>query len=142
MTAKDYFAKRDNLDKPDTSQWQWGGTLGGPVVRDKAHFFGSLERVTIDEGITVNIPARPEFNATTTEATRSRTASTNFRETRVSTTSGIGCSLFSSAPCMAAPMATVHSPAVGHAHGAVASAEAAVAYVTRWRILGNRIVGG
>ena len=70
MTAKDYFAKKNELDKPDTSQMQWGGTLGGPVVKDRAHFFGSLERVTIDEGITVNVPARPEFNATTTEATR------------------------------------------------------------------------
>jgi hypothetical protein len=70
MTAKDYFAKKNNNAKPDTSQLQWGGTLGGPIVRDKAHFFGSLERVTIDEGITINIPARPEFNTTTTEETR------------------------------------------------------------------------
>jgi len=70
LTAKDYFAKKNNNAKPDTSQWQWGGTLGGPVVRDKAHFFGSLERVTIDEGITINIPARPDFNTTTIEQTR------------------------------------------------------------------------
>ena len=70
LTAKDYFAKKNNNAKPDTSQWQWGGTLGGPVIRDKAHFFGSLERVTIDEGITINIPARPDFNTTTIEQTR------------------------------------------------------------------------
>jgi hypothetical protein len=70
LTAKDYFAKKNDNPKPDTSQWQWGGTVGGPVIRDKAHFFGSLERVTIDEGITVNIPARPEFNTTTVEKTR------------------------------------------------------------------------
>jgi Carboxypeptidase regulatory-like domain/TonB dependent receptor/TonB-dependent Receptor Plug Domain len=70
MTARDYFAKKNDDPKPDTSQWQWGGTLGGPVIPDKAHFFGSLERITIDEGITVNIPARPEFNTTSTERTR------------------------------------------------------------------------
>ena len=70
LTAMDYFAEKNELTKPDTSQLQWGGTLGGPVVRDRAHFFGSLERVTIDEGITVNIPARPDLNATTTEQTR------------------------------------------------------------------------
>src|SRR5688500_999276 len=70
MTAKDYFAKKGDLPKPDTSQLQWGGTLGGPIVKDRAHFFGSLERVTIDEGITINIPARPDLNATTTEQTR------------------------------------------------------------------------
>ncbi|MGB2714994.1 MAG: TonB-dependent receptor [Vicinamibacterales bacterium] len=70
LTNKDYFAKKLRLDKPDTSQQQFGGTIGGPIVRDKAHFFGSVERVRIDEGITINIPARPEFNATTTEQTR------------------------------------------------------------------------
>ena len=65
LTAKDYFAKKNQPAKPDTSQQQLGGTIGGPIVRDKAHFFFSLERVMIDEGITINIPARPEFNATT-----------------------------------------------------------------------------
>ncbi|HSC26706.1 MAG TPA: TonB-dependent receptor [Vicinamibacterales bacterium] len=70
LTAKDYFAEKNNDPKPDTSQWQWGGTLGGPVIQNRAHFFGSLERVRIDEGITINIPARPEFNTTTIEETR------------------------------------------------------------------------
>jgi Carboxypeptidase regulatory-like domain/TonB dependent receptor-like, beta-barrel len=70
LTAKDYFAKKNNNSKPDTSQWQWGGTIGGPVVKDKAHFFASLERVSIDSGITINIPARPDFNTTTVTETR------------------------------------------------------------------------
>lgn len=70
LTQESYFQKKNNLQKPDTSQAQWGGTFGGPIKKDKAHFFFSLERVTIDEGIVVNIPARPEFNATTTEETR------------------------------------------------------------------------
>ena len=62
MTAETYFVKKsetDNLTKPNTSQQQWGGTIGGPVIRDKAHFFGSLERVSIDRASVVNIPARP-----------------------------------------------------------------------------------
>ena len=70
LTKRDFFARLNDLTKPDTAQQQFGGTIGGPIVRDKAHFFFSLERVRIDEGITVNVPARPEFNATTTEATR------------------------------------------------------------------------
>ncbi len=70
MTSRDYFAKQNNLKKPDTKQQWYGGTIGGPIVKDKAHFFFSLERVLIDEGVTVNVPARPEFNATTTEKTR------------------------------------------------------------------------
>jgi hypothetical protein len=70
LTERDYFAELNDLPKPDTSQQQFGGTIGGPIVRDRAHFFFSLERVRIDEGVTVNIPARPEFNATATEQTR------------------------------------------------------------------------
>ena len=70
FTARDYFARKLNLRKPPTSQIQGGGTLGGPVVRDKAHFFFSVERVTIDKGVTINLVERPEFNATTTEKTR------------------------------------------------------------------------
>jgi hypothetical protein len=70
LTARDYFAEQGDLEKPDTKQQQWGGTIGGPIVRDKAHFFFSLERVAIDEGVSVNIDARPELNATTTEETR------------------------------------------------------------------------
>jgi hypothetical protein len=70
LTERDYFARLNNLPKPDTAQQQFGGTIGGPIVRNRAHFFFSLERVRIDEGITINVPARPEFNTTTTEATR------------------------------------------------------------------------
>ncbi|HEY0875746.1 MAG TPA: TonB-dependent receptor [Vicinamibacterales bacterium] len=70
LTTRDYFAEKADLEKPDTKQQQFGGTIGGPVVRDKAHFFVSVERVLIDDGVTVNIPARPEFNTTTTEKTR------------------------------------------------------------------------
>jgi hypothetical protein len=70
LTQRDFFAELNDSDKPDTSQQQFGGTLGGPIVRDRAHFFFSLERVRIDEGVTVNIPVRPEFNTTATEQTR------------------------------------------------------------------------
>ena len=73
MTEETYFVKKsetDNLTKPNTSQQQWGGTIGGPVIRNKAHFFGSLERVTIDSGISVTIPARPDLNGSTVTETR------------------------------------------------------------------------
>lgn len=70
LTAESYFVKKNNLDKPQTKQWQTGGTLGGPVVRDKAHFFFSLERVIIDDDRAINIPARPELNEPATTQTR------------------------------------------------------------------------
>lgn len=70
LTERDYFARQFDLEKPDTKQQQFGGTLGGPVVENKAHFFGSLERVLIDDGVTVNVQSHPQFNTTTTEQTR------------------------------------------------------------------------
>ena len=44
ITAKDFFVEQQDLEKPDTKKQQWGGTIGGPIVRDKMHFFFSFER--------------------------------------------------------------------------------------------------
>lgn len=70
LAALEYFARREGLEKAETKQQQWGGTLGGPIVRDRAHYFVSLERVVLDGGATTNIPTRPEFNRTDFETTR------------------------------------------------------------------------
>ena len=70
LTAESYFVRENDLAKPQTRQWQLGGTIGGPIVRDKAHFFFSLERVLIDDDRTINIPARPELNQPATTQTR------------------------------------------------------------------------
>ena len=77
LTTKDYFAKEKGLAKPDTQYQRWGGTVGGPIVHDKLHFFGSLERFAIDRPNTINIPARPEFNGT--ELTKDRVWNTIVR---------------------------------------------------------------
>lgn len=70
LTARDFFTRQNGLPKPDTSQQQFGGTIGGPIVRDKAHFFGSLEHVRLNRATRVNIPSRAELNAATTTAGR------------------------------------------------------------------------
>jgi Carboxypeptidase regulatory-like domain len=62
LTTKDYFAKKNNLAKADTSYQRWGGTVGGPLVKDKMHYFFSLERFAIDRANTIIIPARPDLN--------------------------------------------------------------------------------
>ena len=62
MTSQDYFAKKQNLDEAETKQLQFGGNIGGPIIRDKLHFFANLERIDQNRGVTINIPARPELN--------------------------------------------------------------------------------
>jgi TonB dependent receptor/TonB-dependent Receptor Plug Domain len=70
MTQNEFFAKRQGLSKPESRELQVGGSLGGPILRNRAHFFVNLERYIQDRGQTINIPSRPEFNTTT--ATESR----------------------------------------------------------------------
>ncbi len=40
------------------------------MIRDKAHFFASIERIEFDNGFTVNVPVRPDLNRTDFERTR------------------------------------------------------------------------
>jgi hypothetical protein len=70
LSTNDYFAKRQGLEKAESKQQQFGGTLGGPIVRGKAHYFASLERVLLDEGVTTNIPTRPDLARTDFESTK------------------------------------------------------------------------
>ena len=65
LTALNYFAAKQNLPKAETKQVQFGGNLGGPIIKDKLHFFANLERIDQNRGITINIPARPELNFNT-----------------------------------------------------------------------------
>ena len=50
LATNEYFATKEGLDKADSKQQQFGGTLGGPIIRDKAHYFASVERVLLDCG--------------------------------------------------------------------------------------------
>jgi hypothetical protein len=77
LTTTDYFTKQKGGVKPDTSYQRWGGTFGGPIVQNKIHFFGSLERFSIDRPNIINIPSRPEYNGT--ENTRDRVWNTIVR---------------------------------------------------------------
>jgi len=62
LTEKDFFAKQQGLNKADTSYQRWGGTVGGPIIRDKMHYFFSLERFAIDRANTIVITPRPDLN--------------------------------------------------------------------------------
>ena len=70
LSSLEYFAKKDGLEEAPSKQQQFGGVLGGPIVRDKAHFFGSVERILLDSSVTTNIPTRPDLNRTDVEISR------------------------------------------------------------------------
>ena len=70
LATNEYFAKKQGLDKGESKQQQFGGTLGGPIVRGKAHYFGSVERVLLDSAVTTNIPTRLDLARTDFETTK------------------------------------------------------------------------
>ena len=62
LTQKSYFVREGNLAKPDTKEDQYGGSIGGPIVKNKLHFFGTYEQFFLRRTTTVNIPNRADLN--------------------------------------------------------------------------------
>lgn len=48
MNAKTETEKLTGVDKQEYRRNQFGGSFGGPIARDKAHFFGAVERTQQD----------------------------------------------------------------------------------------------
>jgi len=46
-----YFAKKANQPKPTNKQNQFGGNLGGPLVKNRMFFFGDYEATRIAQGV-------------------------------------------------------------------------------------------
>ena len=67
LTAQDFFARQSGLEKVDGARRQAGGTIGGPIVEDKAHFFFSYERQNIDAADSRSYSTRPDLNFVTTQ---------------------------------------------------------------------------
>ena len=61
LTAKTVFEQ----ERPDYRRWQYGGTFGGPIVRDRTHFFGAVEYTDENQFFTVNAGgAFPQYEGT------------------------------------------------------------------------------
>src|SRR5206468_5537789 len=61
LTAADYFVRTQNLQKPTSVRRDWGGVLGGPIVKNKAQFFFSLERQVDNPNRTRHFATRPSL---------------------------------------------------------------------------------
>src|SRR6185437_13406228 len=48
LNAKTETEKLSGVDKQDYKRWQYGGSFGGPIVKDKAHYFAAYERTQQD----------------------------------------------------------------------------------------------
>ena len=54
MNAKTFTEKRNNAEKQQYKRNQFGGSLGGPILRDRLHYFGAVERTQQDTFQVVN----------------------------------------------------------------------------------------
>ncbi|CAN5759988.1 hypothetical protein BH10ACI4_BH10ACI4_10840 [soil metagenome] len=63
FNARNYFATVGSVAKPVLRYNQFGGTIGGPILHDKAFFFGNFETYRF-------IQASPQFLSVPTEAFR------------------------------------------------------------------------
>ena len=54
MNARTFSEKLSGVDKQPYERYQYGGSFGGPIVRDKAHYFAAYERTQQDTKQIVN----------------------------------------------------------------------------------------
>ncbi len=72
FNANDFFSIRQGAAKPDHRQNDFGGNLGGPIVRSRAFFFGDVEATRLTQGVTRQtvVPTASERNGIFTGTVR------------------------------------------------------------------------
>ena len=54
LNARTFSQQIANIEKTDYKRYQFGGSFGGPIILNKAHFFGAVERTQQDTNQAVN----------------------------------------------------------------------------------------
>ena len=57
--SRDFFAKVGVVAKPEYRQNQFGGSIGGPIVKDKTFFFADVEDLRIVQGLSGSLKTVP-----------------------------------------------------------------------------------
>ena len=63
LTSKDFFTKQSGGEKTPFSRQQFGGSIGGPILRNRMFFFGAVEQMLEDIGEQVPSSVFSEFDA-------------------------------------------------------------------------------
>jgi outer membrane receptor protein involved in Fe transport len=83
--SNDFFSKRAAAAKPVNDQNQYGGNIGGPVVKDHAFFFTDFEGTRINRGVIrlTRVPTADERNGIFTSAVKDPVSGVNFANNQI-----------------------------------------------------------
>jgi carboxypeptidase family protein/TonB-dependent receptor-like protein len=63
LDSRDYFTRVTNNPRADFKRNQFGGSAGGPIIKDKTFVFGDYEGLRQVKGVVVPSPTVPSLNA-------------------------------------------------------------------------------
>ena len=59
LNANDFFSNKTGVPRPEYRQNQFGGSVGGPIRKDKTFFFGDVEALRIRQGVPTGVIFTP-----------------------------------------------------------------------------------
>lgn len=74
FAANEFFFNRDGIEKPRARRNEWGGTVGGPIRRDKAFFFFGYHRTDAETAFVPTGSAMSDLPLALNTITGARTA--------------------------------------------------------------------